>query len=115
MDTQTQQLIIKILGFLATLSLIETLLLITYTTAPETITTQIILITSNIIGLLGGFIAGKTLTEKQQETLNTTPITPITDQEIQQIIEDLENTNNTKQEVTPNAQHNQKKHNTRKQ
>lgn len=105
MDTQTQQLIIKILGFLATLSLIETLLLITYTNAPETITTQIILITSNIIGLLGGFIAGKTLTEKQQETLTTkTPITPMTDQEIIQLIDDLEN-NTPTEEVTTNAQH----------
>lgn len=69
METHTQQLIIKILGFLATLSLIEALILIAYTQASETITTQIILITSNIIGLLGGFIAGKTLTEKQSETL----------------------------------------------
>ena len=104
MDTPTQQLIIKILGFLATLSLIETLLLITYTNAPETITTQIILITSNIIGLLGGFIAGKTLTEKQQETINNTPTTPLTDQEILQIIDDLEN-NTPTEEVTTNAQH----------
>lgn len=70
MDTKTQQLIIKILGLLAILSLIEVYILI-QANANETITTQIILIASNIIGLLGGFISAKTLTEKQSETLNT--------------------------------------------
>lgn len=70
MDTNTQQLIIKILGILAILSLIEVYVLI-QANATETITTQIILIASNIIGLLGGFISAKTLTEKQSETLTS--------------------------------------------
>ena len=114
MDTSTQQLIIKILGFLATLTLIETIIL-SLINVPETITTQVILLAGNIIGGLIGFIAGKTLTEKQQETLNTkTPITPMTDEEIIQLIEDLENkeeyqNTNTPppEEVTMNVQHRQ--------
>lgn len=100
MDTEIQKLIIKILGFLAVLSLLEVLtLLILIPNISDTITTQIILIASNIIGLLGGFIAGKTLTEKQQETLTTpppeeeTPLQTMTDQEIIEYIENIENQN----------------------
>ena len=69
MDTDTQQLIIRILGVLAGIGLLEVGILTAYTTISETIATQIILISSNIVGGLVGFVAGKTLTEKQGEIL----------------------------------------------
>lgn len=54
MKTDTQQLIIITLGILAIISILKE-----YDT----------IILSTIIGILGGFLTGKTLTEKQQEIL----------------------------------------------
>ncbi len=54
MKTDTQQLIIITLGILAIISILKD-----YDT----------IILSTIIGILGGFLTGKTLTEKQQEIL----------------------------------------------
>lgn len=59
MRTDTQQLIILILGIIAIISILKNYDMI---------------ILSTIIGILGGFLTGKTLTEKQQEIIeqNTT-------------------------------------------
>ncbi len=59
MRTDTQQLIIIILGVIAIISILKNYDMI---------------ILSTIIGILGGFLTGKTLTEKQQEIIeqNTT-------------------------------------------
>ena len=51
MRTDTQQLIIIILGVIAIISILKNYDMI---------------ILSTIIGILGGFLTGKTLTEKQQ-------------------------------------------------
>lgn len=100
METKTQQLIIKTLGTIALLGEIGTILLI-YTIQPIDIAiiTALITFISGITGGLIGFLGGKTLTEKQQETLNTTTTPNITDQDIIQIIEDLENNTEEPQNV----------------
>jgi positive regulator of sigma E activity len=54
MRTDTQQLIIIILGVIAIISILKNYDMI---------------ILSTIIGILGGFLTGKTLTEKQQEII----------------------------------------------
>lgn len=54
MRTDTQQLIIIILGILAIISILKNYDMI---------------VLSTIIGILGGFLTGKTLTEKQQEII----------------------------------------------
>lgn len=54
MRTDTQQLIIIILGIIAVVCLLKDYDMI---------------ILSTIIGILGGFLTGKTLTEKQQEII----------------------------------------------
>lgn len=54
MKTDTQQLIIILLGVTAVICVLKE---------------YDITITSTIIGILGGFLTGKTLTERQQEIL----------------------------------------------
>ena len=54
MKTETQQLIIIILGIIAIITILKNYDLI---------------ILSTIIGILGGYLTGKTLTEKQSEII----------------------------------------------
>lgn len=69
MKTETQTLIILILGFYAIISLVGLLLLVGFTTYDVNIILALITVTTTPISILGGFIAGKTLTEKESETL----------------------------------------------
>ena len=54
MKTETQQLIIIILGIVAVICILKDYNMV---------------ILSTIIGILGGYLTGKTLTEKQEETI----------------------------------------------
>ena len=54
MKTETQQLIIIILGIVAVICILKD---------------YNMFILSTIIGILGGYLTGKTLTEKQEETI----------------------------------------------
>lgn len=54
MKTETQQLIIIILGVVAVICILKDYDMV---------------ILSTIIGILGGYLTGKTLTEKQEETI----------------------------------------------
>ena len=54
MKTETQQLIIIILGVVAVICILKDYNMV---------------ILSTIIGILGGYLTGKTLTEKQEETI----------------------------------------------
>lgn len=69
MKTETQTLIILILGFYAIISLIGLMLLVGFTTYDVNIILALITVTTTPISILGGFIAGKTLTERESETL----------------------------------------------
>lgn len=67
MKTETQTLIILILGIYAVLSLIGIFSLIGLTDYDVNIILALVPVTTTPISILGGFIAGKTLTEKQEE------------------------------------------------
>lgn len=69
MKTETQNLIVSILGFYALVSLIGIIVLSTFTLQDNEIILALIPVTTTPISILGGFIAGKTLTEKQEEEL----------------------------------------------
>lgn len=67
MKTETQQLIIIILGVIAIITILKD---------------YDINITCTVIGILGGYLTGKTLTEKQQELIQQQTIT--TGEEVEQ-------------------------------
>lgn len=69
MKTETQTLIILILGTYAIISLVGLLFLVGFTTYNENIIFALVTVTTTPVSILGGFIAGKTLTEKQSEDL----------------------------------------------
>lgn len=69
MDEITQRLLIRILGLLAGLSLVEVMVLSTIVATDMTIVMAVISVPSTIVGILGGFLGGKTLTEKQSEEI----------------------------------------------
>ena len=69
MKTETQNLIVSILGFYALLSLIGIIVLSSFTTHDNEIILALVPVTTTPISILGGFVAGKTLTEKQEEDL----------------------------------------------
>lgn len=69
MKTETQTLIVLILGLYALVSLVGLLLLVGFTTYDVNIILALVTVTTTPISILGGFIAGKTLTEKQSEDL----------------------------------------------
>ncbi len=69
MKTETQTLIILILGLYAIVSLIGLIGLVGFTSYDVNIILALVTVTTTPISILGGFIAGKTLTEKQSEEL----------------------------------------------
>lgn len=69
MNTETQNLIVTILGFYAIISLIGIVVLAILATNNNELILSLVPVTTTPIGILGGFIAGKSLTEKQEESL----------------------------------------------
>lgn len=69
MNTETQNLIVTILGIYAILSLIGIVTLALITGNNNELVLSLIPVTTTPVGILGGFIAGKSLTEKQEESL----------------------------------------------
>ncbi|RAP49282.1 MAG: hypothetical protein BZ138_07835 [Methanosphaera sp. rholeuAM270] len=67
MKTETQNLIVTILGTYAIISLIGLYLMIVFAHTPSELTLALVPVTSTPISILGGFIAGKTMTEKENE------------------------------------------------
>ena len=67
MDSKTQSQIISILGYYALLSLLCLFLLIGFTKYETNLILALIPVTTTPVSILGGFIAGKSLTEKQEE------------------------------------------------
>jgi len=67
MDSKTQSQIISILGCYALLSLLCLFLLIGFTKYETNLILALIPVTTTPVSILGGFIAGKSLTEKQEE------------------------------------------------
>ena len=67
LKTETQTLIVEILGIYAIISLIGIILLVMYTTYDTNLILALVPVTTSPISILGGFIAGKTMTEKQNE------------------------------------------------
>ncbi len=69
MNTETQNLIVTILGFYAIISLIGIVVLAILATNNNELILSLVPVTITPISILGGFIAGKNLTEKQEESL----------------------------------------------
>ena len=67
MNTETQTLIVLILGLYAIISLVGLMLLVGFTAYDVNIILALVTVTTTPVSILGGFIAGKTLTEKQSE------------------------------------------------
>ena len=100
MNTETQNLIIYILGTYALTSLIGLFTLVAFTTYDTNIVLALVTTTNTPISILGGFIAGKTLTEKQSEIYleqNTTQLEPET-------ITQEENSTETEDETQNNGE-----------
>lgn len=71
MDAKTQQVIIQTLGLIAILTLIEVpVVLYLLPSVNLAIITALISIPNSIVAGLIGFIAGKTINEKEQEIIN---------------------------------------------
>lgn len=70
MDTKTQNLIVTILGTFAIIGLIGIIILASFKTHDNEIILSLVPVVTTPISILGGFVAGKTLTEKQSEELN---------------------------------------------
>lgn len=68
MNSENQSLIIKIIGATLILILLGTIL-ITITTKDTQLTTVFIGIITTLVGILATALTGKTMTEKQEETL----------------------------------------------
>lgn len=69
MNESTQQLIVTTISIIAGLSLIEVLILSVFVSADVTVILAVMNIPTTAVGILGGFLTGKTLTEKQSEEL----------------------------------------------
>lgn len=67
MKTETQNLIVTILGLYALISLIGIIVLASFAIHDNEIILALVPVTTTPVSILGGFIAGKTLAEKQEE------------------------------------------------
>lgn len=70
MDVKTQQLVISSLSIISVITLLGVFVLLALQVNNDlAIITALIGIVSTIIGILGGFLANKNLTEKQEEII----------------------------------------------